>query len=325
MQILRRSLIFLMCISGFLFAQVVDEPLGARYSLGMTLWHMGHNPEMIARFHQYLKQQGFSPEKLVSSKLKQPQSMLRIIVEPEMLGVENLGGWKISGNYITSGATDAGPTVSIPLKIPKAGIYRFWLLYYARPGHRGVTFIKFYKKGNENHGPIFQMDEFYDQPPEKEGPVWKDMLVELPQGDLIVKLGHVTRWWHGKGGYDIRRVDCFYLTEEIWKQPPSLEELKSMKESSQPDGIQWTFSFQLDKSEYDNWKWWQVRPLSWEEKNENPALFELSRKFWEKEIEQLSNKDYDEKNLPDYREPERQVVFNEIWNMVANPVRAKRQ
>ena len=325
MQILRRSLIFLMCISGFLFAQVVDEPLGARYSLGMTLWHMGHNPEMIARFHQYLKQQGFSPEKLVSSKLKQPQSMLRIIVEPEMLGVENLGGWKISGNYITSGATDAGPTVSIPLKIPKAGIYRFWLLYYARPGHRGVTFIKFYKKGNENHGPIFQMDEFYDQPPEKEGPVWKDMLVELPQGDLIVKLGHVTRWWHGKGGYDIRRVDCFYLTEEIWKQPPSLEELKSMKESSQPDGIQWTFSFQLDKSEYDNWKWWQVRPLSWEEKNENPALFELSRKFWEKEIEQLSNKDYDEKNLPDYRESERQVVFNEIWNMVANPVRAKRQ
>ena len=27
--------------------QVVDEPIGARYSLGLTLWHMRHDPAMI--------------------------------------------------------------------------------------------------------------------------------------------------------------------------------------------------------------------------------------------------------------------------------------
>ena len=44
---------------------MVDEPLGARYSLGMTLWHLGHNAEMIGRFHEYVKAQGMTPEKLL--------------------------------------------------------------------------------------------------------------------------------------------------------------------------------------------------------------------------------------------------------------------
>lgn len=307
-------------------AEIVDEPLGARYSLGMTLWHMGHNAEMITKFHEFLKKQNVSCEKLLTkAQLNMPQSTIKILVEPELLGNENLNGWKVNGNYIISSATDAGPTVSIPVHIPEAGLYRFWLLYYGRPNHRGVTFIKFYKKGLEQEGPLFQYDEFYDQPPEQEGPVWKDMLVELPAGDLIIKLGHVTRWWHGKGGYDIRRVDCLYFTQEIWKQPPSIEELKTIKESTKQEGIQWTLNVPFDKSQYQQWQWWQVRPVSWEEKEKNPALFALSKKFWHGVIEELSKKDYDEKNLPDYREPERQVVFNETWNMVANPVRAKRQ
>ncbi|MCM8816512.1 MAG: hypothetical protein NC913_03245, partial [Candidatus Omnitrophica bacterium] len=326
MKILLAVLVLVVGFCPMGHGQVVDEPLGARYSLGMTLWHMRHNPEMISKFHQYLKDLKYTPEKLVpSSQLKEPQSIVRIIVEPELLGLENLGGWKIRNQFITSSHYDAGPTVSIPLKIPKAGTYRFWLSYYTWVNHRGVTFIKFYKKGQEHLGPIFQMDEFYDIPPKKEGIMWKDMLVDLPQGDLIIKLGHVVPWWHSKGGYGQRWVDCFYLTEEIWKGQPTEEELKLMKQSSQPEAIQWTLNIPFNKDEYETWKWWQIRPISWEDKDKYPKLFELSRKFWEKEIEELSKKEYDEKNLPDYREPERQVVFNEIWNMVSNPVRARRQ
>jgi len=327
---MKRFLLFLaglvLLCSINLKAEIVDEPLGARYSLGMTLWHMGHNPEMITRFHQWLKDSGQNPEKLIGSeKFKQPSSILRILVEPELLGEEKLNGWKVSGDYITSWAGDAGPTTSIPVYIPKAGLYRFWVLYYGRPEHRGVTFIKFYKKGQEQLGPIFQKDEIYDMPPAKEGPTWKDMLVELPQGDIIVQLGHVTRWWHGKGGYDTRRIDCFYITDEIWVSSPDPGFIKTSMKAGKPDGIQWTENLPFNKNDYETWKLWQIRPLSWEDKDKNPVLFDLSKKFWESIISELSQKEYDEKNLPDYREPERQVVFNEIWNMVANPVRARRQ
>lgn len=34
---------------------VVDEPLGARYSLGLTQWHLGHNAEMIRRLQFQLR------------------------------------------------------------------------------------------------------------------------------------------------------------------------------------------------------------------------------------------------------------------------------
>ena len=77
-------------------ASVVDEPLGARYSLGMTLWHLGHNAQMIARFHDYVKTQGLTPEKLLAeSALEPPRTTTRMLVEPELLGKEKLGGWDI--------------------------------------------------------------------------------------------------------------------------------------------------------------------------------------------------------------------------------------
>ncbi len=51
----------------------------------------------------------------------------------------------------------------------------------------------------------------------------------------------------------------------------------------------------------------------------------MSRQFWQTIIDALEQKEYDEQAKPDYRVPERQVVYNETWNMVANPVRARRQ
>jgi hypothetical protein len=305
-------------------APIVDEPLGARYSLGMTLWHLGHQAEMVGRFHDYLKGQDLTPEKLLpTDALKLPANVARILVEPELLGDEKLNGWRVNNEAITSGAGDAGPTTAIPVRVPRTGLYRLWVQYYANQNHRGVTFLKIYRAGQEHLGPICQPDEFYDMPAEQAGYAWKDMLVELPAGDLIIKLGHVTRWWHGGGGYDQRRVDCLYLTDELWATPPAAEARQVMRAANQPNGIQWTTTPPL--ADPQAWMWWQLRPLSWEGAAANPRLFALSRQFHQGIIDELAKKEYDEANKPDYRAPERQVVYNETWNMVANPVRARRQ
>lgn len=307
-------------------AQVVDEPLGARYSLGLTLWHLGHNAEMIGRFHARLKQDGLTPEQLLpAASLKPPATTARILLEPELLGKAKLNGWSVNGDAIVSGATDAGPTVSLPLRVPHAGLYRLWVQYDARPGCRGVTSITLYRTGQEQLGPLWQPDELYDQPPAKAGPLWKDLLVDLPAGDLTLCFGHVTRWWHGAGSYDTRRLDCVYLTDELWAAPPSAEARRDWRAAAPPEGIQWTAAPSLTAADVESWKWWQVRPLSWEEATDRPQLFQLSRQFWQRLVEELAAKDYAANAVPDYRAPERQVVFNETWNMVANPVRARRQ
>ena len=184
---------------------MVDEPLGARYSLGMTLWHLGHNAQMIARFHDYVKTQGLTPEKLLAeSALEPPRTTTRLLVEPELLGKEKLGGWDIDQQWITSGAGDSGPTVSLPLQVPRAGLYRLWVQYLGHPRAHGVTLMKIYRSGEESQGPIAQPDEIYDMPAEQAGPQWHDILIDLPAGNLTVKFGHVTRWWHGPGDYDLR-------------------------------------------------------------------------------------------------------------------------
>jgi len=110
--------------------EIVDEPLGARYSLGMTLWRLGHDPQMIARFHDYLKAKGLKPEDLLAPDALQPPAKLtQLLLEPELLDKEQLGGWAIDKDYITSAAGDAGPTVSLPLQTPRAGFYRLWIQY----------------------------------------------------------------------------------------------------------------------------------------------------------------------------------------------------
>ncbi len=306
--------------------RVVDEPLGARYSLGMSLWHLGHSAEMIGRFHDYLKQSKLTPDKVLPpTKLKPPSKMVSILIEPELLSKEQLGGWTSDGAGINSDLGDSGPTAIIPVSVPRAGTYRLWVQYYGRPWGRGVTFISIYRTGMEHLGPIAQYDEFYDQPPQKEGPVWNEMLLDLPAGSLSIRIGHAARLWQGGGGYDSRSVDCFYLTDRIWVDPPTAESRKAVRDAEKPVGAQWTSYAPLAASDLADWKWWQVRPLSWEDRLASPKLFALSRKFQHGIINELALKEYSEAAVPDYRAPERQVVFNETWNMVANPVRARRQ
>jgi len=98
-----------------------------------------------------------------------------------------------------------------------------------------------------------------------------------------------------------------------------------MRTSAGPNAAQWVVTVPLASTERANWTWWQVRPVSWEEAAGKPELFKWSKRFWEGIVNDLATKEYAESATPDYRAPERQVVYNETWNMVANPVRARRQ
>mgnify|MGYP005835629939 CR=1 FL=1 len=307
---------------------VVDEPLGARYSLGLTLWHMGRNPETILRFHEFLRTQGLEPQKLLPTEaLVPPQDLQRVLLDFELGTSEQLNGWQVQGEYAVSAATDAGPTLSIPLHIPRSATYRIWVRYLGRPDARAVTALRFYRAGDEHLGPLHQAEEVYAEPPPEAGPAWHGFIMDLPTGDYVVKLSHVTRWWHGPGLYDLRQMDCLYLTEELWAPPPTPEQLRAIRETQKPDRAQRAWTVPLPAADRDTWKWWQVRPLSWEDRLARPDHFALSRRFWQQEVSELAHRDYPEtaEGLPDYRAPERQVVFDETWNMVANPVRARRQ
>ncbi len=304
----------------------VDEPLGARYSLGMTLWHMGHDVEMIGKFHEFLTDRELLAD-LTARQPGAPETAEAVLVEPELLPQEQRGGWGVSGEYLTSGATDAGPTVSFPLRIPRDGLYRLWVQYRGWTTGTGVTRLRLYPAGALQEAPLVD-DEVYDYACEQDGPAWHDTLVDLAAGEYIVKLGHVTRWWHaGKGprGYQPRQIDCLYFTPRLWAEPPDAGLRQTLRDTGGQDGIQWSVEEPLSAQEAALWRRWQVRPISWEQRESAPELFTLSREFWQEQVEALAAEGYDEAEPPDYRDPRRQVIFDDRWNMVANPVRIARQ
>lgn len=315
----------------FVPTPVVDEPIGARYSLGMTLWHLGHSPEAIREFHAFLREKKMDPATMSPSNLAPaPVDLRRILIEPERLPPAASGGWKAEGAYLTSGAGDQGPTVAIPLHIDRRGLYRLWVRYYAWTTGAAVTSLKIYRKGKEDDGPLVN-DEIFDWPAEKEGPAWKSILVDLDAGDYSLRLGHVTRWWHTQGiqaQYLPRKIDCLYLTDEIWEEAPADAILNSVRQSGAPaDTLDPVFRTQprVTPEATALWRLWQVRPVAWEDSATSPRLFQLSREFWRRKIDEIAKRPYDLEKPPDYRTPERQVIFDDTWNMVGNPARITRQ
>lgn len=307
--------------------EIVDEPIGARDSLGLTLWRMGHDPARIQEFHQFLQARGVTAADLLSAdELTPPVDAVQVLLDPELLPPDQLGGWVPDGDWLTSGAGDAGPTVAMPLHVPRAGLYRLWVRYYGWPTGTGVTSLRIYRAAGLTDPPVLN-DEVYDYATETEGPAWHNVMVDLEAGDYVVKLGHVTRWWHaGKGpaGYLPRRIDCLYLTDAIWSEAPLDADLQDLRESASPHGIQRTVAAVLDEADRALWRQWRVRPASWEQAQTHPRLFELSREFWRSVVDALGREDYGA-DVPDYRTPVRQVVFDDRVNMVGNPVRIRRQ
>jgi len=201
--------------------------------------------------------------------------------------------------------------------------------FYAWDAGTAVTSLRIWPEDRQRFAPIID-DEIYDRPIGKEGLHWKDIIVDLKAGRYVLKLGHVTRWWHvkslpGNHPYRERRIDCIYLTDELWGDAPPDETLAAIRSATPQQGVQWTARPELPAAQRDAWRLWQVRPLSWENARANPKLFKLSHAFWQARIDELKAQNYDEGAVPDYRDPRRQVIFDETWNMVANPVRIARQ
>ena len=307
----------------------VDEPVGARYSLGMTLWHLGHNPALIKKFHAYLRKRKLKPENLLGKEaLAPPETLSHILIEPELLAPAKLGGWSTGGAFLQSHAADAGPTVTIPLNVPRSGLYRVGIRYQGWPGGAALTQLRIYAAGRPGARPMVD-DEIYDRPAPKAGLYWHNIMVDFKQGDYLIKLSHKRRWpWHCRGQYQRRMIDCIYLTEQLWAKAPTDASLAKLRAATKVSAWQFTQEIPLAAEQHETWRWWQVRPLSWEDAAAHPQLFSLSHRFWEEEIAALARQSYpigDKRQLPDYREPRRQVIFNDTWNMVANPVRSRHQ
>ena len=305
---------------------IVDEPLGARSSLGLTLWHMGHDAYAINAFHEFLQKKKIKPEGLLAANIKAPATAARILLEPERLPADKLSGWSVNGEYLVSGAGDNGPTVDMPLRVARAGRYAGWVRYFGSTGGTGVTALRIYRAGRVDEGPILN-DEIYDYAVEVEGKNWKHFMVDLAPGEYVMRLSHVVRWWHaGKGpaGYIQRMIDLIYLTDELGAEAPTDETLDALRATGAATDLEMTSAPALDDKQKAQWKLWQVRPISWEDSIAQPKLFALSREFWRQTVDAIGKNDYG-KELPDYRAPERQIVFDDNWNLVANPVQIKRR
>jgi len=229
---------------------VVDDPIGARSSLGLTLWHMGHDADQIRGFHEFLRKHDVQPESLVPAGVKLPNTVSRILIEPERLPADQMNGKN-----------------------------------------------------------------------------WKHFMVDLVPGDYILRLSHVTRLWHaGKAaaGYADRAIDLLYFTDEIWEDVPSDATLQTLRDAGAPADLQMSAQPALDARGEEQRRLWQVRPLSWEDSLTQPRVFALSREYWRQQIDALGKRDYGTE-VPDYRVPERQIVFDDDWNLVANPVQIRRR
>lgn len=74
-------------------AEVVDEPIGARNSLGLTLWHLGHDPNAVRKFHAFLSERKIDPMSLLPAGAGEVDSeSCRVLVDPERLPVEQRNG-----------------------------------------------------------------------------------------------------------------------------------------------------------------------------------------------------------------------------------------
>jgi len=304
----------------------VDEPTGQsnRHSLGMTMWHLGHNAAKIDEFHQYIAGRGYTKEQLLPSEvLAPPEYSYRILLEPELLPANQRDGWTVDGQYLASSALDIGPTVDFTLQIDRDGLYRFWVQYLGFAGCNGSVGLRIYPQGEEAESPIVY-DVIGDYPvATQNGELWKDLLVDLPAGTYTVKLGHV-----GSSNPGPRYIDSLYVTDEIWNNTPPINEAKpELMNGSHVSDIQWTNLHSLSLAEQTLWSNWMLRPTDWDWRDIYPTLFSLSHDFWRQEVTELETPDYvaDQLPLPDYHENQRQVIFDERWNMAGNPVLVKRQ
>jgi hypothetical protein len=307
----------------------VDEPIGPYYSCGLTLDHIGRDRGMIRKFHAHLSAQKADPTQLDGPERSEPPiQAIQIVLDPENIPTDQLPawGWTKEGNYLLGGAGDDGPTVQVPLTIPRAGTYLIGIRYYGSPALTGLTGFKIYSRGRFSDGPLVA-DEFNNQPPAAEGWAWHELVATLAAGDYDIHLTHIIRQWHAPQniGYGPRKIDCIYLTDALWRDLPDEAGLDAVRTSGNATApaAQATQRTALTPEDRTVWKQWRIRPLGWDYAGENPRLFGLSYTFWRQQLAALAA-DPNSKSA-DYRDPRRQIVFDDVWNMVGNPWRISEQ
>ena len=336
-------------------APVVDEPEGCRSNLGGTLWHYRRNPELIKEFHAYLEGQGLGPRDLLPTEaLKPPTTMTRILIEPEKLTNLPRGAWSIEQWPGASGggglaAPDGGTNMYVPFwpVVPRAGTYRLWVRHYTFANSAGVIGIRIYPTGEEEPLPLLNVlaNEWQVK---QAGWRWSSYLVDLPAEPVELRVIHEYAEYQAPfpRRSTSRRLDCIYVTSECWREAPSLDELAAVRETgksgswrfyggyppqnqSERPGYEFRLGnpkavliqevpFGQNEQDKQAWAWWMARPADWELRKSYPKLFEVSRRFWRQKVDQLSKVSHDP--LPDYRELSRQIIFDDQWNLVGNPV-----
>lgn len=341
---------------------IVDEPEGLYSNIGGTLWHYRRNPQLIAEFHEHLRQLNHKPSDLLSPKdLEPPKSVIRLLIEPEKLTNLPEGDWSITSWADASAggglmATPAGARrayVPLRLAVPRAGTYRLWLRHYSFADSPDKIGLRIYPAGEQEPLPLLNV--WANELPVKEaGWYWSSYLVDLPDKPLELRIQN-PGW-----GENPRRVDCLYLTSECWREAPSLEELAAVWQAGKPGS--WpvfgptpenqvtrpAYQFQLaqnkavrvqelplgrNQADRQAWAWWMVRPTDWEMRDQYPKLFEASYQFWRHKLEELSQDKHKQlpsrgrKRGPDpqYKLLSRQVIFDDNWNLIGNPVMVAQQ
>lgn len=300
----------------------VDEPLGPTYSIGFTPWHAGHNPDTIRQFQAFVQSNRLD----VGPSLPVPKSVVQILADPERLPDSALPnwGWKKDGAFLTGLNADDGPSFQAPLQVPRAGLYRLAIRYEGWTNLTGGTRLQLYRKGQEGEGPLVN-EEFYHQPAPSNGMNWHSLMVPLPAGDYVATFSHVIRQWQAPKtiGYANRKIDCLYLTD-AWSAPlPDAAGLDQLRKTGRNAGIQWTRETLLSENVKAGWAASTLRPPDWEEARTNPRLFQAGYRFWRSELDRLAA---DEKSDSyDYRDPHRQVIFDDVWNLLGNPWRVRQQ
>jgi hypothetical protein len=301
----------------------VDEPLGPTYSIGFTLWHLNHNPETIQRFQAYVKSHKLD---VGSPSLTPPKSTYQILIDPELIPMNELPswGWKKEGEGLSGANADDGPSFSLPLQISRTGLYRLGIRYEGWTNLTGGTRLRVYLKGREADGPVIN-EEYYHQPAVSNGLNWHCLMADLNAGEYVMTFSYVVRQWQAPKtiGYAPRKIECLYLTDAWMDDLPNAETLDALRKSSAPKGIQWTREMPLDTTARSEWAQRALRPADWDQARSNPKLFQATYCFWREELDRLAADD--QSNSYDYRDLHRQVIFDDVWNLLGNPWRVRQQ
>ncbi|NBY02456.1 MAG: hypothetical protein EBQ87_10820, partial [Planctomycetes bacterium] len=265
----------------------VDEPQSAFHSIGATMWHMGRNPKRIKSFHEWLKAKGIDEISLLPKGMKAPIDARRMLIEPERA---LSCGWTATKDSITSRPGHRGPEARLPLKVDRKGMYRLWIRYQGHAKGTAVTSLTLFRKGEETGAPLLY-EEFNTKLAIQDGLAWHDFMTDLEAGEYTIVLGHVVRYYHTPTNvpFSEHKIDCLYLTDEIWAEAPTDATLATMRDST--TGLQNNDRPIFSAKDQEKWLLWQVRPGHWETARENEPLFRLSYAFWREEITSLAERE----------------------------------